>query len=1005
MLGALRALGLNVKENGAIKRAIVEGSGGVFLVGKEAKDEIQLFLGNAGTTMRPLTAAAGGNSSYVLDGFPRMRERPIGDLVKGLKQLGADVDCYLGTNCPPVRVVAGGGLPAGKLLLHWETSPGIAYVEGDASSASYFLAGAAITGGTITVEGCETSSLQEESADKVVSLHKTLARLQVHVFLAGLDQEFNQARSEILRKDLPLDLESCDAYKGKTSNSKVGSYTCTHCGEEGHSKQRCYEIIGYPEWWDFSKKPQKIGQATVATSASKEPSPSIAVHTKKFKDSGMSSTNHAVNNAWIIDTGATDHMTNDPSKLTSKCPPKLSKILTANGGWHIQITKNLNCFVTFWPDECVFQDMTTHRILGCGTRRGQLYYLKEQGHGEAHHIEINRGNKTLAWLWHRRLGHLSFSYLRKLKPSLFLNEKGSEFKCGICEIAKIHKTSYAPSDNKSLIPFMTIHYDVWGPAKISTSNGACYFVTFIDECARMGEAVRSATYIMNRTPSRVIEFKTSIQKLLELVNTPSSMNLEPKVFGCTSYVHQNIGKLEPRAVRCVFLGYADLNKGYQCYEPKENKMYVTRDVEFHKNIPFFGHECSLQGEKSSNLEEENMHNYQDGNTTEPMSEAGESTVEGNDNGEPEFEFGENDDMESEVEEDDSITSQIVTTTENSQESHPVNTTPTAPIPNDSVLQDTPDVSGVHDTHCKKNRTLELVNLPPGKKTVGCRWIYTVKLDSAGNIDRYKARLVTKVYTQKYGIDYGDTFAPVAKINTIRILVSIAANQDWPLRQFDVKNAFLNGHLEEEVYIDAPPGIECNDKVCIEVARSKQDIAYAVSVVSQFMHDPSKDHMKAVYRILRYLKSSSGKGLFFAKTQSREVSGYTNADWAENRTDGKSTSGYFTFVGGNLVTWRSKKQKIKRILRDLGIDHTDPMKLYCDNQAAVKICNNPVQHDRTKHVEVDHHFIKDHLEKRTVELPFVASKDQLADILTKAVCGSIFHSSLCKLGMIDIHSPP
>ncbi|KAI7742057.1 hypothetical protein M8C21_030063 [Ambrosia artemisiifolia] len=117
MLGALRTLGLRVEEDGAIKRAVVEGCGGVFPVGREAKDEIQLFLGNAGTAMRPLTAAvtaAGGNSSYILDGVPRMRERPIGDLVTGLKQLGADVDCFLGTNCPPVRVVGGGGLPGGK---------------------------------------------------------------------------------------------------------------------------------------------------------------------------------------------------------------------------------------------------------------------------------------------------------------------------------------------------------------------------------------------------------------------------------------------------------------------------------------------------------------------------------------------------------------------------------------------------------------------------------------------------------------------------------------------------------------------------------------------------------------------------------------------------------------------------------------------------------------------------------------------------------------------------
>ncbi|CAL5359522.1 unnamed protein product [Camellia sinensis] len=89
-------------------------------MGKESWDEVHLFLSNAGTAMRPLTAAVtagGGNSSYVLDGVPRMRERPIGDLVTGLKQLGADVDCFLGTNCPPVRVVGKGGLPGGKALL------------------------------------------------------------------------------------------------------------------------------------------------------------------------------------------------------------------------------------------------------------------------------------------------------------------------------------------------------------------------------------------------------------------------------------------------------------------------------------------------------------------------------------------------------------------------------------------------------------------------------------------------------------------------------------------------------------------------------------------------------------------------------------------------------------------------------------------------------------------------------------------------------------------------
>ena len=108
-----------------------------------------------------------------------------------------------------------------------------------------------------------------------------------------------------------------------------------------------------------------------------------------------------------------------------------------------------------------------------------------------------------------------------------------------------------------------------------------------------------------------------------------------------------------------------------------------------------------------------------------------------------------------------------------------------------------------------------VNLPNGKMLVGYKWMFTVKFKSNGSSEHYKARLVAKGFTQTYGIDYRKTFAPIAKLNIVHVLLSLTLNLEWPLYQLDVKNAFLNGELEEEVFMDAPPGFEDNfgTKVC------------------------------------------------------------------------------------------------------------------------------------------------------------------------------------------------
>ncbi|PNX58743.1 reverse transcriptase, partial [Trifolium pratense] len=106
---------------------------------------------------------------------------------------------------------------------------------------------------------------------------------------------------------------------------------------------------------------------------------------------------------------------------------------------------------------------------------------------------------------------------------------------------------------------------------------------------------------------------------------------------------------------------------------------------------------------------------------------------------------------------------------------------------------------------KKNKTWELTDLPKGQKTIGVKWVYKTKLNEKGEIDKFKARLVVKGYKQEHGVDYEEVFAPVARQDTIRLVVSLAAQNSWPVFQLDVKSAFLNGELVEQVYIEQPPG--------------------------------------------------------------------------------------------------------------------------------------------------------------------------------------------------------
>ncbi|KAL2327521.1 hypothetical protein Fmac_020948 [Flemingia macrophylla] len=204
--------------------------------------------------------------------------------------------------------------------------------------------------------------------------------------------------------------------------------------------------------------------------------------------------------------------------------------------------------------------------------------------------------------------------------------------------------------------------------------------------------------------------------------------------------------------------------------------------------------------------------------------------------------------------------------------------------------------------------------------------------------------------------------------------------------------------------------------------SRPDIMFSVYVCARFQVEPREVHLKVVKRIFRYLKGTINLGMCFRRSQDFSLLGYCDADYAGDRWERKSTSGGCHFMGSCLVSWTSKRQStivlstceaeyvaagqcctqllwLKHQLEDYDI-YEGNIPIMCDNTAAINLSKNPVMHSRSKHIEIKHHFIRDHVEKGDCEMEFVNSEDQLADIFTKPLSKERFYDLRNKLGILS-----
>lgn len=339
--------------------------------------------------------------------------------------------------------------------------------------------------------------------------------------------------------------------------------------------------------------------------------------------------------------------------------------------------------------------------------------------------------------------------------------------------------------------------------------------------ALWAELVAAATYILNRTGKSSLEGISPYE--LWTGKKPRIRHL--RIIGSTCYVHipvQKRRKMDKKAIKGYLVGY-DGDERYRIWVKEENKVYLSRDVTFNEQpgecedrveLPL--RDVERQNEGKQDVERQNEGKLTDEITDEFMSETDSITEhENHDEPEEEQEFPEphrnlrnrSDLRKPKIYDNYVLLSEDIMSGIDTPESY-------EEVLNSKNKYEWKQAMDLEMMSLQENNTWELTTLPKGSRAIPCKWVYRVKTNPDGSVDKFKARLVIKGFSQRQGVDYSQTFSPVAKLSTIRSMLSIAAKENLSMLQFDISSAFLYGELEETVFMQQPEGYADNtDRVC------------------------------------------------------------------------------------------------------------------------------------------------------------------------------------------------